>query len=291
MMEYIFNIQKIKTTLNEIFNPIYPKGVKSKTIYKYGVQGSKIPIKQYEFNTKKGNNVKVHIKITDDGNTANVMFYVNDTLDDKSSKNNISTRDEEILPSILGIIKKQIDRLNINEVEFKAYSSTGDDKYIKNLDMEKPKKELYKIINEFKNMIENYEPKEIPNSLERINMLKKFNKPITNLKDFDKQYYLEKINEIEKLLKNDDPKIYMLYKEIKNTNKSLIKNNMLLEKFEDFLITFKKYINAFISNKSENGLLISKNRRKDLYLKLINKYFKDKWFVDESHGFFTLTRR
>ena len=73
--------------LFEYIEPTYPSGIKTSTVKKSGVQGSVIPIKQYRFTTSKGNDVKVHFKRTEEEGmkSADVVFYVNDTLDDSSS--------------------------------------------------------------------------------------------------------------------------------------------------------------------------------------------------------------
>ena len=44
-------LESIRKLYLEIFEPVYPKGVKTGTVTKSGVQGSVIKKKQYQFNS------------------------------------------------------------------------------------------------------------------------------------------------------------------------------------------------------------------------------------------------
>jgi hypothetical protein len=178
----LFICSKEPLNINESIEPQKPSNkIIKKTIRKNKGTASESIWKQYEFTTSKGNNVKVQIKDRD--NSAEVIFYVNDKLDETSRE-----RDSEVLNGVLYILGTIKD--NYDEITFSAWSDKGDSKEIQD-NPEVVKKEFSDSIKRFKNAVEQYKPIEIPMTAERMAIIKKFNLNPTKRFDVDKSKVLD----------------------------------------------------------------------------------------------------
>ena len=291
--------------LSEYIEPKYPSGVKSTSFKKAGVQGSERKVNQYQFKTTSGNDVKVHIKreVEDGLQVGNVIFYVNDTLDDKSSTSSGVDTDVEILNGVLGIMKKAVDRLKLDKVTFEAWRGEGDTKRVKGLRVEGYIESFRERVGEFKRKIEKVEPERLePTSHDR-EFAKKFNREVRVKWEFNKEAVLgllEKLEEYLSLFNTMAPSggngKYVM-SSIKGMWESFDlwlrsgSNRAGLEKYVElgeFLASFKDIVKRVMSNTGE-GHIKQRNRRKSLYKKLVGRYFGD-WSVDVWGDSFELTR-
>lgn len=275
-----------ETCLTEFLEPTFPKNVKKGVTNKAGVQGSVIKYDRYEFTTSLGNNVKVLFDRSKP-NEADIIFYVNDKLDDKASSEQGTDRDKEILPNVLGVVKKVADSLKLKTITFSAYSGKGDSKTVKDLDSESLKPELLKALENFKKEIENYEIKYFPVTDRQIELAKKLKKEDPKpTPDIYKDITLNQIESTKKLIVSDSL-------QIQNSSANFMYNEKQFKQFDSYLPFIEKLrkFSTAIMSKTEKGVTVTRNRRKELYLLLLKKYFTEwKVDVDKHSNFFTLTR-
>jgi len=283
----ISSVIKNNNTLNETVEPIKPsnKVTQSRIIKNKGTIQQKELI-QYKFTTKNNNEVKVQLSDQGD-NTADVVFYVNDTLDDGSS----TSRDPEILNGVLWIMKEIPKRYNFNTITFSAWSGKGDNKIIKNLPITEPKQQFLKAYDTFFKSITNFKPTEIPPSQTRIDLAKKFNKPLIPLFDVNKDYIMPLLNDIKEYIKTDDPLIRGIISKLDDLYQ--YKDSTIINKlpgYEDLIKYGKKYSDAILSN-TDYGLPQTHNRRQSLYSKILNKFFSNDWNITQRNSSFSLTKK
>ena len=269
---------------NESVEPQQPtsKITKSTVIKNKGTYQQK-PITQYQFTTKNGNNVKVQLSKTDD--SADIVFYVNDTLDDGSS----GERDPEILNGVLYLMKILPKRLNLNTLTFSAWSGKGDNKILKNVPVKEPKEQFLKSFEKFIESLKKFTPTPIPHSQFRIDLAKKFGKPLIQLYDLNKERISKILNDLNEYSKTDDNQIYGSIGELYNISS----DNKIIETLDGYDELIKhgyKYAEAILSN-TESGVPKNNNRRQSLYSKIINKFFKNDWNIEQSGSSFTMTKR
>lgn len=277
----------------EDITPTKPSGkVSMKRITKNKGTMKAHEIIQYEFNTKSGNNVKVQLSPKYD-NSYDVVFYVNDTLDDASSTKGGNQRDIEILNGVLYVVKEVSKRLKAKELTFSAYSGKGDVKNYKNLDVSKPKQKLIQSFQNVKSKLEQYEPVEIPPSELRLKLSKDTGKPLNTLYDLDKEKYLNVINDLENHIDDKDYFIEMSHKLTDMISFDRSSRKVFTTKIDpndELSSNITKYSRSLISN-SEGGININKNRRSSLYDRLMNKYFSDEWDVSKIRDDFVLKKK
>jgi hypothetical protein len=272
----------LSNILNEIFEPTYPKNVKVSKVKKTGTQNSVIIKDQYQFKTTIGNDVKVLFEVTN--KSADIIFYVNDKLNDKSSSQDGISRDEEILPNVIGIVKRVADKKQLQTITFTAWAGEGDNKTVKNLDYKQFKDPLLIALNLFYDEIKNYQVTYLPVTDRQKETALKFNKEISPTPDIYKDILLNQLVTAKNYIENHDYKIKGLAQDL-SYNKNLSK----FKSFSNFLNLLKQFSDALISN-SDSGLVKSRNRRKDLYVKLIQRFFTD-WNLDLFGNSFELTRK
>jgi hypothetical protein len=259
-----------KEPLNESIEPQKPSNkIIKKTIRKNKGTASESIWKQYEFTTSKGNNVKVQIKDRD--NSAEVIFYVNDKLDETSRE-----RDSEVLNGVLYILGTIKD--NYDEITFSAWSDKGDSKEIQD-NTEVVKKEFSDSLKSFKNAVEQYEPIEEPMTAERMAILKKFNLSPTKRFDIDKPKVLDILETIESDLSNTQTMDFV--RQIENIGYG--KKLSTFEGYEEFLRKGKKLGNLL------RGIKTNRNRRQDVYEKLVKRYLPG-WNLELFAGHFTIRK-
>jgi hypothetical protein len=276
--------------INEYIEPNYPKNVKSSVVKKSGVQGSVIPIKQYSFITAKGNQVKVHFKITkdyDDVKTADIVFYVNDTLDDSSSQKGGSPTDPEIFNGVLGIILKASDRLKINRITFEPWSGEGDTKIVKGLSFKDKKEQFLNNLKQFKNTVEKREPKLFEPSDRMKELAKQLGREANKIKEFDKEKLLDIISKAISSIEEEKESIRGVLNDLELLTKTTYEAFPELSEIKEIIQAATKII---VSN-TEQGFTVKRNRREAIYKKLMDRYFSDNWEIKFEYGKFDLERK
>jgi hypothetical protein len=272
----------------EIVEPLKPKTVKKKLTAQNKGTNTEKPMLQFQWKTSKGNDVK--LQMTQKGNADyEVVFYVNDTLDDKAGG---EQRDPEILSTVLYVLRKKVDSLNLERFSFRAYSSAADTKVIRNVPIDiKPALDQ---LNQFEHAIKIYTPIVLPHGPATISLYAKLNKPLPPQQlSFDRNAWLRWSETLKTTLNNlpkheDGSDIDELINSLKasiGTGKfSVLKFNInILEK------TLEHLSNNIKAN-SPKGWHRTNNRRTEIYSKLVHRNFPD-WDVEISGDRFYLTKK
>ena len=262
--------------ITESIEPEYPKNVKRKIIYKHGTQNSKIKVKQYSFTTSKGNEVSVHFKDSENKST-NIIFYVNNTLYDSRDE-----RDQEILKGVLGIILKVSK--NYDNIDFEAYKHNDEIKIVKNLDIEPYKSRTLEILNKFIKDVEEREPVKLEPTEAQRELAKKLNRELKNRYDFNKVELLTVLNKVKVNLIDEDIMIVGAIDELKKLNLSLFDNT-------EELLNNLNNMDKRIRSHDESGYVDRKNRRFNIYKRLLDKYFSNEWDIKVHGNSFYLNRK
>lgn len=286
--------------LSEIFEPRYPSEVKRGVVKKFGVQGSVIRKKEYKFRTGLGNEVKVHFKVDDNSDikSADVLFYVNDTLYDDASRIGDKVRDGEILPGVLGIVRKVSDRLGIDEITFEAFSGDGDEKIVKDLPLGDSIEEMGNIVDRVYQSVSNHELVEVDPSERMKELARKLGREPKKMYDFDKNETLVLLNRfieyLEKFGRMDvDDRLRGYYNILVGleqiVNRS--KNGEFVKRYglDDMMVKMKG-LGRILHSHSGDGYREIRNRRSGVYEKLIGRFFND-WDLEKIGKHYTMTRK
>jgi hypothetical protein len=285
-----------ESLLFEFLEPKKPENVKKSTITKSGIQGSKLKINQIQFNTAKGNNVKIHLKpfIVNDQKAINVSFFVNDTMDD-----NASGMDHDIIPNVFYSMFKYADNAKINHITFEAITSLGDTKKIKNIPTYKSLNQLNIAIDALYNKLNHtiITKEMIQQEKDRVNELyKKLNKPLVD------DVIVINVDLLKTLLQQ--LKSFVNGKEVNadnllqilvpfNSISSAIEDNKkgiaYWVEFSNLQISIDEYRKTLRSYSIE-GISVTKNRRFSIYSKMLSKYYQN-WDVETYGKSFELTRK
>jgi len=106
----------------EIVEPMIPKGYRRKNVIKNATTNVAKPMVKINFTTSLKNKVEVQFIETWD-NEYQVIFYVNNVLDDQASATE-GIRDPEILPGVVGLMKREADKAHIRKFEFTAHGES-----------------------------------------------------------------------------------------------------------------------------------------------------------------------
>lgn len=278
---------KVKEIIKELLEPKKPSNVKSSVFNKSGVQGSETKVSQRKFVTKSGNDVKVHFKQT--GNdSVDITFYVNDSTEDAAVKGG---KDVEILPGVLHIVLQYLKKSKVNYCTFEAAGGSGDYKTKYNLPKDKIITSIKDHINQFKDKLSNTKitPEMEKNELDRINALRaKLNKPLeTTAIVIYKDQLLHTLSELETNIETiEADQIRDLIRYMNEYSKNVLKWPEF-EQLMKLLYEFQKVLSSY----SEKGALIHRNRRQDLYSKLVDKYLSNDWDIETTGTMFYLTRK
>lgn len=270
---------EFKSWLNEIVEPQKPGKVTKSTVIKNKGTNTARPIMQFYWKTALGNKVKLQLDKKDE-NEYDVVFYVNDTHYDDATASDGRIRDPEVLNSVIYVLKNKTNDLNINKFHFKAQDSPKDYRLIHNLPSEPLKSNLINNLSSLIKHLETRTPVMLPPSQERIDLAKKFNRPIPQAKeDFRKENIEELKNTLIKIQNNQlvDYDQFIDLKDFANINYN-----------PQSLIEMMKEFNQIITSQT-GGWNRYKNRRAEVYDKLMKKYFPD-WIIERSRNNFTLTR-
>jgi hypothetical protein len=273
----IENIFYKSTNLTELYDPVIPSNVKYSIVTKSGVQGSVKKISQYSFKTSQGNDVKVHFSLNNEKSSANVVFYVNNTLYDNSS----GEYDPEILSSVLGIIRKVANQRKLSELTFTAFSGAGDTKNVKNIPFNTEK--FLHTLSKTKHEIEKHEVKMLPPSSISIKIAQSYGVEPKSRPEFNKEELLsllEKLSVTNFTIDSIHP-----IQELENLNLGKI-----ISSWDNFLKELGQ-LKKHILSKTEQGLTVTKNRRESIYSRLIDRFFSSEWNVEKQYDHFTLTRK
>jgi hypothetical protein len=277
----------------EIIEPVIPKGYRRKNTIKNASTNNAKPMIKINFTTKLKN--KVEVQLIDNWNKEyQVIFYVNNVLDDNASSGE-RYRDPEILPGVLGLLKRESDKIHANKFTFTAHSGQGDEKLIRGMDAVTLIKNTNEILNQFKNAIKSHVTTMLPPNQQRIDLFNKLNRPIPGPEpDFNKEKWLEFIRDIN---------IYMTAQPQSNQGRELevfiynLRNEIERGSFKylDFdierLYEYLKDTSIAIQSLSQEGYLRKENRRAAIYKRLVEKYFSSGWDITISGDRFTLTRK
>lgn len=247
---------------------------------------------QYSFRTKIGNVVKIQLTPKDD-QRYDVVFYVNDTMDDSASVQK-GTRDPEILSGVFHTLLNKADKLNANALSFTAISSPNDNKIARNLDYEQLKPQVMHYLEALLAALKSYIVKLIPPDELRINLWAKLGRGVPPpRKDINTEYWITRIQELKQYI-NTDQRIDQFIHEFeaaalhgKNSEGNLQLLNFDLNSFVNSL----KKLNLGLQSRSPEGVSITVNRRAEIYKRLVYRYFADKWNIHIDNNYFTLTRK
>ena len=278
---------KFKIWLNEIVAPQKPTSkVRKTTIIKN--QGTNIakPILQYAWKTSFGNIVKLQLD-QKGPDSFDIVFYVNDTHYDDETASEDRIRDPEVLNSVLHVIRNKADDLGMKEITFKAQGSPKDVRTIYNLPVEPIKSQLLKMLETLFSFVSTRKPKLIPPTQAQLEIAKKFNRPTPNPRpDFNPELINVIKQSIEEINAN---KTASQYYDFMKENDSLHNNFRNIRYDVIPIITLMKRYNEIILSQSPEGWQRKRNRRAEVYDKLMNKFFAD-WQIKRNGDYFTLTR-
>lgn len=238
---------------------------------------------QFQWTTKIGNVIKLMFEPKGD-DTYSVMFYVNDVLYDFASQkgefNDVDgkqiffgdMRDVEILGNVFYLMKLKANQLHAKQLTFRAHQGEKDERFVTGLDPEQYKKLIPSLIAQLKRYIN--EPEFIPPNNTIIGLYKKLNKPIPDQVPHKVHSLLKSIEEKVNNNEEIDDLIYSLDNQYPN---------------HELVQVLKKYNNAIKSN-TPIGLIIKRNRRKNVYKRILERYFTGEWHISIKDDYFELTR-
>lgn len=275
LSKYPLNLT-LKEHLKEWIEEKKPSKVShSKIVKNSGTVMSKI-VDQYKFTTMKGNIVKVHFDIRDNG--AEIVFYVNDALSDDSSKTEGSDYDTEILSGVLWVVKYIADKKGLTELRFDAWKSKDDFKIRKNIDIIGPTKKLLLILDKCIKIATDTEKVVLPITQARLDLSKKFNMPLRDVYNFNKEELLERLQVVKQSVEEG--------KDLRSVHSTF--HDVKIFDPKDLEDAIKVYNVAYQSN-TEEGFKDTSNRRLSLYRKLIAKNMIG-WKVEQYGESFILRR-
>ncbi len=291
--------------LCEGIEPRKPLGkiTKKKVVKNRGMVNQK-SLDQIEFTTTDGNNVKVQFQIKDeDGKkTGDVVFYVNDTLDDRGGRKDGSV-DPEIFGGVLWVVDVYSDRMGLDKLTFSAWSGAGDTKIVRGLNLEKPREVALNGLKAYRQEVGNYKAKVIPPTQRRIELAKKLGREPTVVYDVNVEHLQRIMGEITYDIEDRNVAAIMPFEEEVYKSRDTGEGGGGMFDFQtptklediipgcmELLQTLKKY-NVARMSQSEGGASVTRNRRQDLYKRLMDKFFSDKWSMTQKRDSFELTRK
>jgi hypothetical protein len=277
------------TKMSEGIEPKKPSGgVRKKRVIKNRGMVTQKELEQVQFITKEGNDVKVQFQVND--GVGDVVFYVNDTLDDYGGREDGSV-DPEIMSGVLWIIDTYADRMGLKVLTFRAWSGKGDTKIVRGLEVAEVAKVAEGVISDYIERVRSYDAKVIPPSERRIEFAKKFGRELVVLYDVNVGKLVSILNDMMKELKGGNiVTTYFFEEEIYLTREGNVKLEDKIPGAMDTLEKVKMY-NMAKESHTEVGAVVTKNRRQGLYKRLIDKFFSNKWSVKQTRDSFELTRK
>jgi len=260
-------LQYLKENLvSEAVTPRLPKGIK------YGSRminsGTMMAFKDTtaKFTTSKGNVVTVHI--FPNGDEHEISFDVNNTRTEEDREH-----DPDILSGVLGVILKMVDKYNLSKLRIKADSDAGDTKYIKNLPMLNYESEFIDIV------------QKIINELKTIDLTGTPPSPAIEKLHAKRGTVYDPNVHVKSMIKNLTSWIDNIDKDhiatvIKDTKHYLTQDKLFPKQYlDDFERISSEYTKRKLSNVLDTGFAETRNRRYEVYKRLIPKLFKG-WDID-----------
>lgn len=285
--------------INEILAPRKPDKVGSSTFSKSGVQGSKERIAQRAFTTSNGNVVKVHFapRMEDGEKSTNIVFYVNDTLSDNSSViGKDQNTDFEILSGVLHIVLSYLDKAKLNHCSFEAFAGEGDTKTKFNIPMDKYTNRVSSATDAFYSKLVSIviTPEMTQAALDKRNILMtKLNKPlVTDVVVIYKDELLQLLSQVKKFIEKGQLSVDDI-SQFDQLYYSIQRHNIRVETWPEYLELMKAMdgLRTALTSHSSGGVKVTKNRRFEIYSKMLNKYFANEWDIETYHTTFNLTRK
>ena len=180
-----------KLFLNEILDLSIPKA-KKQTIVKDAGTNIARPISQYKFKTELGNEVKLQYEKKDE-DSYEIVFYVNNTLYDNSSKSDKADYDPEILGGIFALLAR--NTIKAKKLTFRAFSGDKDKRIVRGLPFQTPD-ELIQKLNLFLQAVNSHKVVLIHPSDRTIELYKKLNKIPESKPDFNKEKWQKWIQDV-----------------------------------------------------------------------------------------------
>ena len=253
--------------------------------------GSKAPSKKssYIFKTSKGNSIEVFFVGSSEDRNLSVSFTVNGEMNDKSSGD--GSRDIEILPQVFFVIKKHLEDFNIKEFTFKPIKTFKDIK-------EAIPDSLNNIFQEVLSDVQTFERfldreflgivKQNTNPFE-YNLIK--NILNTSFKDtlevFKEDLEKKDIDGIGTIKSRLIKPINALWK---ITSIDMLSSNLKKGIEDTFGGSLYRLVNALQKFNSEGKVKSSKNRRSNIYLRMIRDILPE-WFVESLGDIIRVTKK
>jgi len=271
----------------EFIDPVKPKGVRKSSIVLNPGTNTARPVTQFSWKTSLGNVVKLHFQHTGPDEYT-VIFYVNNTLFDDAPKNTVDGRDSEILPTVIHLLKTKADAINAKKLDFRAYKSENDSKVVRNLDDKTIVSDTLMHLDQLKNIISSHQIKMIPPSQQRIDLFRKLNRPDPIPQpDINQKRWLNWIDNVKESIKNQQP--FVLESALTELHSGTELDSIGYNS-EKLISSLRELINVFKSRTPE-GFIKVKNRRAEIYKKLMDRHMTDKWNVEIKGDYFYLTRK
>lgn len=288
---------KLIQLLTEIISPQKPNKVRAYTHKQAGVQGSEVISQRRDFTTTKGNKVTVKFSPKNEYRMkgVDVSFYVNDTMnDDASTTGKGIDNDFEILSGVIFLILQYVKRAKIERISFLAYNGTNDTKLMHNVPVDKYISSIKTAMDKFKNDLINFEltPEKQAAHDRKIQVFKsRFNMDVSN-EYMHKDELLKLISDLDNYLSNN--KDYKQYEgaleSFMNSLHRFMRNVNQWDSYLNFEKSLYDSIKA-LSTHREGGAYITKNRRAEIYSKLLGKYFPSGWDIKRTGSDFIITKQ
>lgn len=276
--------------IDEIVDPRKPAGpVRRKNFIRDDGTVRASQVIEYKFKTRLGNVVKVQFQVKGD-DTYDVVFYVNDTLSDKAGKAGGATRDPEILPGVFHVVQEKADALKAKVITFSAWVGEGDTKVAKDVDVQPAQNRTLAELRRMGDVLRRFKVTMIPPSPARVALFQKFGKGVPEpLPDLDAPGLVRAIEELE--AKIHSQRNLGITNEIDAFSDQFLRVDWNHFKIPTapLLAALKDLQGSWMSHTSM-GWANTKNRRANVYEKLVGRYFSGGWSVAKDGKYFTLTR-
>jgi len=271
----------------EVVELMKPKGARKSNIVRDAGTNTARGAIQYKWKTQLGSEVK--LLFTPEGNDEyTVVFYVNNTLYDDAASNTENGRDPEILSGIFYLLKSKSEVIGAKTLSFRAHQSPGDTKIVRSLNIDLYKQQALTDIFNFSKESSTVVPNVVPPSERSLSLMKKINRPILTVYDFEKDRWLNFAKQVKSAIEQNES-IYNYVNQLK-TGVGVGDFRTLNFDINKLIYSLSNYQNAFMSN-TEQGWSKTKNRRAVIYEKLLNRHMSNEWSISVRGDNFLLTKK
>jgi hypothetical protein len=266
----------------ESLTPIRPKGVKysSKRINEGTYRESQCRVAKW--NDAMGNSVEL-VLIMEGPDKCEAVFAVNGSYDDAASGE--TTGKNRTLQEVMYMLRYMLDKHGIRHCTIRAMDGTGDKRVKHNLDMgdyrERAEGVLDEVIEALTSVVEHASVEREPTEHE-LKMLKLLKKQTT---DFDPA-------KREKVALRDAT---TLRQNLDNVSVVALAKNMLgtpyiTEELKDRAMLLLKEYHKRLASRSPEGYKYTRNRRYNIYSRLLPAYLGEEWNITLDEPFIELER-